>query len=92
MTKPNSTYLVTLKDNFDAPKIVQQLEISDDIADLAFVGCESVEIHADQLVDGKAVTLSLRCSDAFAAEIANTKTIASVVKTATPNVMPAYRR
>jgi hypothetical protein len=92
MTKPNSTYLVTLKNDFDRPANVQQTEMSDDISDLAFVGCESVEVQANALQEGKAVTLSLRCSQAFADEVANTQGIASVTKTATPNVMPALRR
>lgn len=91
MTKPNSTYIVTLTDNFQKPAIVQQIEMSDDISDLAFVGCEEVEVAKNAVQDGQAVTLSLRCSDAFAAEVANTKGIASVAKTATPNVMPALR-
>jgi hypothetical protein len=91
MTKPNSTYVVTLKDRFDTPAIVQQIEMSDDISDLAFVGCEEAEIGKDPVKSGAPLTLSLRCSEAFAEEVALTKGIASVTKTATPNVMPALR-
>ena len=91
MTKPNSTYIVTLTDNFQKPAIVQQIEMSDDISDLAFVGCEEVEVSKDPVKSGAPLTLSLRCSEAFAEEAAYTKGIASVTKTATPNVVPALR-
>lgn len=91
MTKPNSTYLVTLTNDAQKPAIVQQIEMSDDISDLAFVGCEKVEVAANPLKDGEAVSLSVRCSAAFAAEVANTKGVASVTQTATPNVLPALR-
>jgi len=85
MTKPDSTYLVTVANDFTGSAVVKQIEVADDIADLAFVGCEQIELSKNSDVS----TLSLRCNNAFAAEIANTKGIAKVEKTPVPNVMPA---
>ena len=44
MTKPNSTCIATLKSDFDRPSIVQQIEISDDISGLAFVGGDAIGV------------------------------------------------
>ena len=83
MTKHNENYTVTLTEKPGTPAIVHMTTVEEDIRDLAFVGCEEIDVARDQVpAAGGPLTLSLACNAAFAAEVANTVGVAAIEKKA----------
>lgn len=81
MTPQSEIYTVTLTEKAGVPAIVRLTEMEDDIGDLAFVGCEDINLKADAIPHaGTPLTLTLACNAAFAAEVQNTVGVASVQK------------